>query len=160
MTSKATGEEAAKQNRATLEDTLSLLPGLSSPRWGGGSRNKNDVFVRGFDRWPVPLSIDGIRIYLPADNRLGHGRFLTPDPAGIEVQNNYVPVIKGPGGMGGAINLVTRKPTKPFEGAARLGLEAGNRGDVTGRSGFLSLGTRQELWYGRVSYMRHDNDGF
>ncbi len=159
-TSTVTGEVAAKQNRATLEDTLAVLPGVSSTSSGGGSRNEREVFVRGFDRWHVPLSIDGIRIFLPADNRLDHGRFLTPDLAEIQVQKSYVSVINGPGGMGGAINLVTRKPVKAFEGEARLGLEAGNRGDVTGRNGFVSLGTKQEFWYGQLSYMKRDSDGF
>ncbi|NPD13918.1 TonB-dependent receptor [Xinfangfangia sp. D13-10-4-6] len=159
-TTTVTGTEAARQNRATLDDTLGVLPGVSATPSGGGSRNEREVFVRGFDRWHVPLSIDGIRIYLPADNRLDHGRFLTPDLAEIQVQKSYVSVINGPGGMGGAINLVTRKPTKAFEGEARLGLEAGNRGDVTGRNGYVSLGTKQEFWYGQLSYMRRDSDGY
>lgn len=159
-TSTVTGEEAAKQNRATLEDTLSVLPGVSSISSGGGSRNEREVFVRGFDRWHVPLSIDGIRIFLPADNRLDYGRFLTPDLAEVQVQKSYVSVINGPGGMGGAINLVTKKPAEAFEGSVRLGVEAGNRGDITGRSGAISLGTLQENWYAQLTYIRRDSDGF
>lgn len=31
--------------------------------------------MRGFDRFQVPLSIDGIRVYLPSDNRMDYGRF-------------------------------------------------------------------------------------
>ena len=38
----------------------------------------------GFDRFQVPLSIDGIRVYLPADNRLDFARFLTPDVAQVQ----------------------------------------------------------------------------
>ena len=159
-TSTVTGEDAAQGNRVTLEDTLAVLPGVSSVSHGGGSRNERQVYVRGFNRWHVPLSIDGIRIYLPADNRLDYGRFLTPDLSEIQVQKGYVPVVNGPGGMGGAINLVTRKPTQPFEGEARIGAEAGNRGDVTGKSGYLSLGTMQELWYAQLTYMYRETDGF
>ncbi len=159
-TSTVTGDEARKENRATLEDALGTLPGVSSVSAGGGSRNEREVFVRGFDRWHVPLSIDGIRIFLPADNRLDYGRFLTPDLSEIQVQKSHVSVLNGPGGMGGAINLVTRTPTKPFEGEARLGLEAGNRGDISGRSGYLSLGTRRETWYAQASLMRRETDGF
>jgi hypothetical protein len=33
--------------------------------------------ARGFGRQQVPLMVDGVRIYLPADNRLDFGRFLT-----------------------------------------------------------------------------------
>ncbi|WP_226936205.1 TonB-dependent receptor plug domain-containing protein [Pseudogemmobacter faecipullorum] len=158
--SRTTGETAMQENRLTLEDALATQPGVSAISSGGGSRNEREIFVRGFDRWHVPLSIDGIRVFLPADNRLDYGRFLVPDLAEVQVQKSYVSVINGPGGMGGAINLVTRKPEKPFEGEARLGAEAGNRGDVTGRNGYLSFGTRQESWYAQISYMRRDSDGF
>lgn len=158
-TGKVTGEEARKAGRATLNDTLATLPGVSTINTSGGSRNEPKVFVRGFDRWHVPLSIDGIRVYLPADNRLDYGRFLTPDLAEIQVQKSYVSVLNGPGGMGGAINLVTKKPTETFEGEARLGIEGG-QGDISGRSGYLSFGTKQEKWYAQASLMRRETDGF
>lgn len=60
-----------------------MVPGVSAAN-SGGSRNERLIFVRGFDRFQVPLSIDGIRVYLPADNRLDFGRFLTPDLAEID----------------------------------------------------------------------------
>jgi iron complex outermembrane receptor protein len=77
--------------------------------------NESDIFVRGFGRGQVPLTLDGVRIYLPADNRLDFSRFLTADIAAVQVQKGYASVLDGPGGMGGAINLVTRRPAKPFE---------------------------------------------
>ena len=52
--------------------------------------------------------LDGVRIYLPADNRLDFARFLTADIAAVQVQKGYASVLDGPGAMGGAINLVTR----------------------------------------------------
>lgn len=158
-TSTVSGEEALRQNRMTLDDTLRVMPGVNIGNTGG-SRNERLLYVRGFDRFQVPLSIDGIRVYLPADNRLDFGRFLTPDLAEIEVQKGYVSVLSGPGGMGGAINLVTRQPTQTFEGEARLGVEVGNRGDVAARTGFLSFGTRQENYWATISYMRRDSDGY
>ena len=108
-------------NRSTLDEAVKLIPGVMSTFDGNGRRNEHDIFVRGFGRWQVPLSIDGIRIYLPADNRLDFNRFLTQDLAQIEVQKGYVSVLDGPGGMGGSINLVTRKPTEPFEAELRTG---------------------------------------
>ncbi|MFZ1470428.1 MAG: TonB-dependent receptor plug domain-containing protein, partial [Paracoccaceae bacterium] len=135
-----TGEEAVKSGRFTLDDTLKTVPGVGVGN-SGGSRNERLIFVRGFDRLQVPLSIDGIRVYLPSDNRLDFGRFLTPDLAEVQVQKGYVSVLNGPGGMGGAINLVTKQPVEPFEGTVRLGFEAGNTGEVTGRNTYLSFGT-------------------
>ena len=77
--------------------------------------------MRGYGRWQVPLSIDGIRVYLPADNRLDFNRFLTQDLAEIQIRKGYASVLDGPGGLGGAINLVTRKPTKAFESSFQSG---------------------------------------
>ena len=67
-------------NRNALDEAANLIPGVAASSTGG-SRNERLIFVRGFDRFQVPLSIDGIRVYLPADNRLDYGRFLTPDIA-------------------------------------------------------------------------------
>ncbi|WP_227493446.1 TonB-dependent receptor plug domain-containing protein [Paracoccus kondratievae] len=152
-------EDIARQNRLTLDDALAVVPGVEVGNTGL-SRNERLVFVHGFDRFQVPLSIDSIRVYLPADNRLDYGRFLTPDLAEIQMQKGYVSVLNGPGGMGGAINLVTRQPTEPFEGEARLGVEAGNRGDISGRSGYLSLGMKREQFWLQGSYLKRDSDGF
>jgi iron complex outermembrane receptor protein len=108
--SVVSAEDVRGQNRNTLDDALRTVPGVESSN-SGGQRNERMVYVRGFDRWRVPLSIDGVRIYLPADNRLDYGRFLTPDLAEIQVHKGYASVLNGPGGMGGQINLVTRKPS-------------------------------------------------
>src|SRR5262245_28525321 len=114
-----------KYNRNTLDEAVKLIPGVTSTLDGTARRNERGIYVRGFGRWQVPLSIDGIRVYLPADNRLDFSRFLTQDLAEIDVQKGYVSVLDGPGGMGGAINLVTRKPVEPFEAELRTGAGEG-----------------------------------
>ena len=58
------------------------------------------IYVRGFNRFQVPLLLDGVRVYLPADNRLDYGRFLTPDIAEIQIDKGYASVLDGPDGMG------------------------------------------------------------
>jgi len=64
-------------------------------------------------------------MYLPADNRLDFNRFLTADIAEIQVQKGYVSVLNGPGGLGGAINLVSRlrKSVRFDVGAAPVALQ-------------------------------------
>lgn len=157
--SVVTSEDVRTQNRNTLDDALRTVPGVSSSNFGG-SRNERMIYVRGFDRWQVPLSIDGVRIYLPADNRLDYGRFLTPDLAEIQIQKGYVSVLNGPGAMGGAINLVTRKPTRELEGELRAGFDLGNTGDLAAYTLFGSVGTRQELYYLQASGSLRDSDGW
>jgi iron complex outermembrane receptor protein len=109
-----------------------------------GRRNESDIFVRGFGRQQVPLMVDGVRIYLPADNRLDFARFLTADVAEIQIQKGYASVIDGPGAMGGAINLVTMKPARTFE--AEGAVSGGGRG-FEGYNAFALAGSRQPRYY-------------
>ncbi|TAK47244.1 MAG: TonB-dependent receptor [Xanthobacteraceae bacterium] len=151
-----------KQNetfaRNTLDKSVNLAPGVVSSN-SGGTRNEQLIFVHGFDRWQVPLSIDGVRIYLPADNRLDFARFLTPDISEIQIAKGYVSVLDGPGGLGGAINLVSRKPTKPYEAEMRAMTEFGN-GGYQGATTYARLGTRQENYYLQGSGTYRGIDGW
>ncbi|PZU45345.1 MAG: TonB-dependent receptor [Sphingomonas sp.] len=154
-----TSEAILAFERPTLDDAASLIPGVTAGN-SGGSRNERLLFVRGFDRFQVPLSVDGIRIYLPADNRLDFGRFLTGDIAEIQVAKGYVPVVDGPGAMGGAVNLVTRTPGKEIEAEARATLSFDRKFDKSGYSLFGYAGTRQDRWYAQVSGTRTERDFF
>jgi iron complex outermembrane receptor protein len=158
ISSSAVDKEAIEAfSRNTLDEAAALIPGVSASN-SGGSRNERLLFVRGFDRFQVPLSIDGIRVYLPADNRLDYGRFLTPDLAEIQVAKGYASVLDGPGAMGGAVNLVTRKPTQELEGEARSVLELDGDADYAGYTAFALLGTRQDQWYAQASYTRNEQE--
>ncbi len=149
---ESVGQEAIYAfDRRTLDDAGNLILGVTAGN-SGGSRNERLLFVRGFDRFQVPLSIDGIRVYLPADNRLDYGRFLTPDIAQIQVAKGYASVLDGPGAMGGAVNLVTRKPTKPLEVEGRAQLNLDSDANYGGFTGFGLLGTRRDRWYAQGSY--------
>ncbi|MET0364166.1 MAG: TonB-dependent receptor [Sphingobium sp.] len=144
-------------NRQTLDDAVNLIPGVTASN-SGGSRNERLIFVRGFDRFQVPLSIDGIRVYLPADNRLDFGRFLTADVAEVQVAKGYASVLDGPGAMGGAINLVTRKPTKAIEAEVGGTLNLDHGVNYGGYNVYGILGTRQDTWYAQASFARNFRD--
>lgn len=145
--------------RQTLDEAARLVPGVTASNTGG-SRNEQLIFVRGFDRFQVPLSIDGVRIYLPADNRLDLGRFLTADIAQVQVAKGFVSVIDGPGALGGAINLVTRTPSKQLELEARASLSLDRNVDASGHALFSYAGTRQANWYAQVSGATTERDFF
>jgi iron complex outermembrane receptor protein len=145
-TATVSNETAYTYHLTSLDRALDILPGVASSN-SGGSRNEQLLFVRGFDRFQVPLTIDGIRVYLPADNRLDFARFLTGDLAQIQVAKGYVSVLNGPGALGGTINLVTRKPEKEYEVDARAGLALGNSGSMDTETASLALGTRQDNFY-------------
>lgn len=145
--------------RDSLDRAINLAPGVVSNSTGG-TRNEQNIYVRGFDRWQVPLTIDGVRVYLPADNRLDFARFLTPDVADVQIAKGYVSVIDGPGGMGGQINLVSRKPQKEIEGELRTGLEFGRDGSYEGIKTYGLVGTKQENYYLQVSGAWRDLRGW
>lgn len=117
--SVVSGETLRTYNKQTVDQALALVPGTNASNTGG-SRNERLVYVRGFDRFQTTLSIDGVRVFLPADNRIDFARFLTADLAEVQVSKGYVSVLDGPGGLGGAINLVTVKPSRPIEAEAQL----------------------------------------
>jgi iron complex outermembrane receptor protein len=151
-------EEIWNFDRNSLDRAVNIVPGVVSSLDSNGRRNESDIFVRGFGRWQVPMMIDGVRIYLPADNRLDFSRFLTADIGEIQIQKGYVSVLDGPGGMGGAINLVTRKPVKPFEAELQGGLSFGRNGDKEGWNTYAMLGSRQEKFYVQGSVNAVDRD--
>lgn len=153
-------EELWKFNTNTLTDAIRLVPGVTGSFISNGRRNEGDISVRGFDRWRVPLSIDGIRVYLPADNRIDFNRFLTPDLGEVQVRKSFVSVLDGPGAMGGAINLVTRKPTKEFEGEFQAGASFDRGGSYDGWFGTAIVGTKQDLWYAQASVTQIDRDSW
>lgn len=152
--SVVTQEQSWTFQKLTLEQALSLAPGVNStPR---GRRNESDIFVRGFDRLQVPLLVDGVRIYLPADNRIDFGRFLTADIAAVQIQKGYASVLDGPGAMGGAINLVTSKPTEAL--ALEGGVSAGGRSGAEELNGYLIGGSRGDRFYVQGSVTFTDRD--
>ena len=155
--SKITREQLHTFERTSLDEAVNLVPGVVSTMDTNGRRNEADIFVRGFGRQQVPLMVDGVRIYLPADNRLDFGRFLTADVAAIQIQKGYASVIDGPGGMGGTINLVTIKPAKPFE--VEGGISTGGR-DVEGWNAYGMAGTKQSRYYALGSFALSDRDSW
>lgn len=86
-------------NLNTLDEEANIIPGVNVA-YTGNARNERMIYVRGFNRFQVPLLLDGVRVYLPADNRLDYGRFLTPDIAEIQIDKGYASVLDGPDGMG------------------------------------------------------------
>src|SRR5262245_35849462 len=144
-------EDVWQYNRNTLDEAIKLIPGVTSTLDSTARRNERGIYVRGFGRWQVPLSIDGVRVYLPADNRLDFRRFLTDDIAQVQISKGYASVLDGPGGMGGAINLVTSKPTKALETRFQSGANFGEDASYDGWNAYGMVGTKQDGWYAQAS---------
>ncbi|QHM73700.1 Fe(3+)-pyochelin receptor [Mixta intestinalis] len=138
--------------KKNVAEALSMTPGVTFLE-GAGGRNESFAMVRGFGSVSVPVYIDGIPAYVPYDGNLDLSRFTTADIASIHVAKGYSSVLYGPNAIGGAINILSRKPVAPFEGDVTLGAFTGK-----GKEASFNLGSRQEYWYTQLGASRLERD--
>lgn len=144
-------EEIRDFNRNSVADTANLLPGVTASVTG--ARNEQTLYVRGFDIKHVPLFLDGIPIYVPYDGYPDLARFKTFDLSEIIVSKGFTSVLYGPNTMGGAINMVSRRPEKTFEGNIGAGYSSGDTYNT-----YMNAGSNQKTWYIQTgaSYLNSD----
>lgn len=153
LPSKLLADQTRELDRRTLATALPLLPGVTLIN--GGDRNEALISVRGFDSRQVPLFLDGVPVYVPYDGNVDLRRFTTGDLALISVSKGYSSVLYGPNALGGAINVVTRRPQSPFEG--ELSFFAGE----TGSLGFdARVGGMRGAWYAQAYVGLDQQDSF
>lgn len=151
-------EEMRLHDRETVGTALDLLPGVNISKVG--ARNEQMAYVRGFDLRQVPVFVDGIPVYVPYDGYVDLGRFNTFDLSRIEVSKGFSSLAYGPNTLGGAINLVSRRPTKAFEGEVGGGFTFTNKGEGNGYRAYANVGSNQGSWYFQASASYLDQEYF
>ena len=151
-------DELRDENRETVGDALDLLPGVTMSNFG--ARNEQTLYLRGYDMRQVPVFIDGIPVYVPYDGYVDLGRFTTYDLAEIDVTKGFSSVLYGPNTLGGAINLVSRRPQKAFEGEVGAGYSTGEKKGSDGTRAWANLGSNQGKWYAQFSASYLDQDAY
>lgn len=152
VSSRLSASDIKLFNRDTVGEALNLLSGVTTST---NSRNEKLVYLRGFDARQAPLFIDGVPVYVPYDGYVDFNRFTTSDLASIQVTKGFSSIAYGPNTLAGAINLVSRKPKKAFEGDASVGIGAGQD-----RHASVNLGTNQGTWYFQAGAGYSQADGF
>ena len=142
-----------EQNTKTITEALNLLSGMNIQNVNG--RNEQMIMLRGFDAKHAPLYIDGIPVAVPYDGYVDYSRFTTFDLSEIDVSKGFASVLLGPNTFAGAINLVSKKPTKEFEGEIGGGVASGNEKD-----GYVTFGSNQGKFYVQGSYSGMSRDSF
>lgn len=137
--------EYRQRDLRVLPDALNLVPGVTLQRIG--PRNERGVFIRGFDVRQVPLYIDGIPVYVPYDGYVDMDRFLTYDVGEIQVSKGFSSPLYGPNALGGAINLITKAPSKPLQ--LDLGSGYGSGGQV---HGFANVGGKWRNYWAQAGF--------
>jgi iron complex outermembrane receptor protein len=136
----------------TVNEAAEVAPGVSLHRVG--PRNEGMLYIRGFDLRQVPLFIDGIPVYVPYDGYVDLDRFVTDDLSEVRITKGLTSVLIGPNALGGAINLVTKRPTKPFDGLFNVTFGSGNEREFD-----TTVGVMRSGWYvqGTGSWLQSDN---
>lgn len=151
-------EDMRKHNRTQLGDALNLLPGVTVQNVG--NRSENLIFVRGFNSRQVPLFIDGIPVYIPYDGNIDLSRFTIADIAEINVAKGFTSVLYGANTMGGAINLVSRRPSRKLEGDITTGIRLDSEFDIGQYQTDFNIGSNQGLWYAQIGGAYQNQDFF
>ncbi len=153
MMNRITAGEMELYNKMEVSKALDMLPGVTLT--ASGPRNESMVTVRGFDLRQVPVYMDGIPVYVPFDGYVDLARFTTFDLSAIDVSKGFSSVLYGPNSLGGAINLVSRKPVDKieFDGAAGIINTNGYRGN-------FNVGSNLGKFYIQGGYSYLHRDGF
>ena len=120
-----------------------------------GSRGEVTFKMRGFKQEQVPVLLDGIPIYIPYDGIIGLDRIPAANIGEIKLIKSAPSVIYGPNAFGGAINIITRKPEKPFELEVRF-----DDSHVNTLNEGLYLGARKNNIYFTFNHSFSKSHGF
>ncbi len=151
MTDRLTHADMETQNTYEVSTSLNVLPGIFLT--ASGTRNESTVSVRGFDLRSVPVYMDGIPVYVPYDGYVDLARFTTFDLSRVDVSKGFSSMLYGPNALGGAINLISRKPEEKLEYDGSLGIlnTDGIRGNVN-----FGANTGKFYFQGGYSYLHRN----
>ena len=158
VTDTVTAETLAAKHRDDLSEALDLIPGVSVQNLG--QRRERLISVRGFSSRQVPLFIDGIPVYVPYDGNVDLARFGVDYVSEIIVGKGLASLLYGPNILGGAVNVVSRKPSQPLEASARIATEFDDHFKDIEQRIVGSLGGISGNWYGHITASYSNSDGY
>ncbi len=120
-----------------------------------GQRNEKLIYLRGFEPRQIGILYDGIPICTPYDGYVDLGKLPISNVSKIEILNGADSASYGHNSIGGAVNIVTWKPEKQFEGGIQTGLAG--KGD---RTASINVGSKHRLWYFTLGGDFADSKGF
>ncbi|WP_148624814.1 TonB-dependent receptor plug domain-containing protein [Aliarcobacter cryaerophilus] len=144
-------EDMNLQEKNSVVDALNTISGLNT--YGYGARGEQTISIRGFSARHSPVFIDGIAINVPSEGYVDLSNYTTFNLDKIQVTKGLSSPLLGINTFAGAINLVTKKPTKELEGSISAGVFSGD-----GKKTYLNLGTNQGKYYIQASGSYLDRD--
>lgn len=124
-----TAEDIRNSGALTLDRAITLLPGVNV-RTGGEGVPRIDI--RGFRTRHVVLLLDGIPMNSAFDQQFDPTVITTANIAEIKLTTGASSVLYGQGGLGGVINVITKKGADGLRGF--VSGEAGDHAPYSGRA--------------------------
>lgn len=154
----ADAAQLAAEHRDDLAEALDLIPGIAIQNTG--QRRERLIALRGFSSRQVPLFIDGVPVYVPYDGNVDLARFGVDYVSSISVSKGLASLLYGPNILGGAVNVISRRPTAPLEITARVAGEFDDHLDSNLFRASGSVGGRSDRWYAYVSASGETSNGY
>ncbi|BCG46058.1 TonB-dependent receptor [Citrifermentans bremense] len=145
-------EEIRASGAKTLDEAIRLLPGVNVRT---GAEGVPRIDIRGFRTRHVLLLLDGVPMNSSFDMQFDPTSIPTENIAQIKLTPGSSSVLYGQGGLGGVINIITRKGRPGVQGA--LAAETGDREPFVAK-GTVSAAT--ERWNYFLSGSASRVDGF
>lgn len=145
-----TAEQIKRQNARTLDEAMSLLPGVSVRTAGDGTPR---IDIRGFRTRHVLLLLNGTPFNAASDGQFDPSLISVENIAEIKVVTGGTSVLYGQGGNGGVINIITKKGRTDIHGSAVV---EGGEGASRLVKGTLSGGTEKVDFFTSASGYKRD----
>jgi outer membrane cobalamin receptor len=149
---EVTAQQIELRHATTLDRALELLPGLDVRR---GAQGIPRINIRGMRSRHVVLLLNGIPFNSTFDGQFDPSLISTENIARIKVSYGNHSVLYGQGGLGGVINIITKKGTKGVRGGMSFDVDERGNSNVKGD---ISGGNDRVDYF--VSTSRQDSDGF
>jgi outer membrane cobalamin receptor len=124
-----TSEDIRNREARTLEQALTLLPGLNVRT---GPEGVPRIGIRGFRTRHVILLLDGVPLNSALDSQFDPSIIPTENISKIKLTSGTSSVLYGQGGLGGVINIITKKGGEGLQGL--VSAETGDHAPILGRA--------------------------
>lgn len=101
-------KDIERYGQTTVGETLERLPAMQA---ADDSRGERILTLRGFDQRGVTALVDGVPLAVPYDGQVDLSKLPIDTVERVLVVQGSAPLLYGPNGTGGAIQVVTREPT-------------------------------------------------
>ncbi len=108
-----TAQDIQSRGARTLDQAIALLPGVNIRT---GAEGVPRIDIRGFRTRHVVLLLDGIPVNSAFDQQFDPTIIPTENIAEIKLTEGASSVLYGQGGLGGVINIITKKGTNGLQG--------------------------------------------